>query len=129
MDQPGALFGAGGGEELVSSESDGLPGYAVADKADAVAGVDLGLENGADVCYVGFDGGGRVVVPACGEFDRYDTVAMGLEVGGNWLEVEFGVPAASNKDDACLRHVCGSRCRGETGEDALDNFRILNLSS
>lgn len=108
MDQPDALFCAGGGEELVSSESDGLPGYAVADKADAVAGVDFGLENGADVCYVCFDGGGRVVVPARGEFDRYHTVAVGLEVGGNWLEVEFGVPAASNKDDAYLRHVCDS---------------------
>lgn len=49
VDQPGALLGAGGGEELVGGESDGLPGYAVSDKADAVAGVYLGLEDGADV--------------------------------------------------------------------------------
>lgn len=80
----------------------------MSDKADAVAGVDLGLENGADVSYFGFDGGGRVGVPARGELDRHHTVAVGLEVGGYWLEVEFGVPAAGNKDDTCLRHVCGS---------------------
>ena len=44
---------------------------------------------------------------ACGELDGHYTVAVGLEVGGNWLQVEFVVPAASNKDDTCLRHVCG----------------------
>ena len=49
MDQPGALLGAGGGEELVGGESDGLPGYAVSDEADAVAGVYVGLEDGANV--------------------------------------------------------------------------------
>ncbi|OBT56610.1 hypothetical protein VE04_03135 [Pseudogymnoascus sp. 24MN13] len=89
IDQPGALFGAGGGEELVSSESDRLPRYAVADKADAVAGVDLGLEDGTDVCYVGFDGGGRVGSALVGSLTEERSFAVHLERYSTFMNLVF----------------------------------------